>query len=146
MTSKPTRPAPDWRAMPPRQPPAKESGAAVRDADVTWAMLGYLGAIVLGPIVPLVVYLARRRRSQFMRYHAARALNLSLTATLFGVCCLILGGMLALDSITVALVIVLPLMFALWLIMLKYLIRGVIASNRGEPYEVPGWICAPIAK
>jgi len=26
--------------------------------------------------------------------------------------------------------------------MLKYLIRGVIAANRGEEFEVPSWICA----
>ena len=30
----------------------------------------------------------------------------------------------------------------LWLTMLKYLIRGVIAANRGEEFEVPSWICA----
>ena len=35
---------------------------------------------------------------------------------------------------------------ALWLIVLRYLIRGLGAANRGERYEVPGWICAQIAK
>jgi len=28
--------------------------------------------------------------------------------------------------------------------MLRYLIRGAIAANRGERYEVPSWICARI--
>jgi hypothetical protein len=68
--------------------------------------------------------------------------NLSLTVTLYGISCLILGGLLLLDSITVALVIGLTLGFLLWLTMLKYLIRGVIAANRGEEFEVPSWICA----
>jgi len=131
MTSKPARTA---------------SGQArrVRDTDVTAATFGYLGAIFLGPIVPLVVYLLMGRKSAFMRFHATTAVNLSLTATLYGISCLILGGLLLLDSITVALVIGLTLGFALWLTMLKYLIRGVIAANHVEEFEVPSWICARI--
>jgi hypothetical protein len=32
--------------------------------------------------------------------------------------------------------------FVIWVSMLRYLIRGVMAANRGQRYEVPGWICA----
>ena len=116
----------------------------VPEAEVKSATFGYLGAIFLGPIIPLVIYLLRGRKSAFMRFHATTAVNLSLTATLYGISCLILGGLLLLDSITVALVIGLTLGFALWLTMLKYLIRGVIAANRVEEFEVPSWICARI--
>ena len=59
-------------------------------------------------------------------------------------CCAILGGLLALDNITVALILGLGLTFLLWVTMLRYLIRGVIAANRGEKNEIPGWICARI--
>jgi uncharacterized Tic20 family protein len=125
--------------------PASQGGPEqVGDGDVTSATLGYLGAIVLGPVIPLVVYALRARRSPFMRYHAATAVNLSLTGLLYALCCLILGGLLLLDSITVALVVVLFVGFVIWVSMLRYLIRGVIAANRGERYEVPGWICARI--
>ena len=125
--------------------PASQAGLArARDGDVTSATFGYLGAIVLGPVVPLVVYAVRSRRSPFMRYHAATALNLSLTAALYGVCCLILGGLLALDSITVALVVALPVGLVIWASMLRYLIRGAISANRGERCEMPDWICAHI--
>jgi len=58
------------------------------DSDMVSATFGYLGALVLGPVIPLAVYLLRSRRSPFMRYHAAAALNLSLTAALYGLCCL----------------------------------------------------------
>ncbi len=116
----------------------------VRDGDITLATLGYLGAIVLGPVVPLAVYALRARRSPFMRYHAAVAVNLSLTGALYAVCCLILGGLLMLDSITVALMVALPVAFLIWVSMLRYLIRGVAAANHGEKYEVPAWICAHI--
>jgi uncharacterized Tic20 family protein len=114
------------------------------DGDIMPATFGYLGAIVLGPLIPLAIYAARSRRSAFLRYHAATAVNLSLTATLYGLCCLILGGLLALDSITVALIVALPVGLVIWASMLRYLIRGAISANRGERGEVPDWICARI--
>ncbi len=126
------------------KPASQADLVRVRDGDVTSATFGYLGAIVLGPVIPLAVYAARSRRSPFMRYHAATAVNLSLTAALYGLCCLILGGLLLLDSITVALVVALPVGLMVWASMLRYLIRGVISANRGERCEMPGWICAHI--
>ena len=126
------------------KPASQADLARVQDGDETWATFGYLGAIVLGPVIPLIVYAVRARRSSFMRYHAVTAVNLSLTATLYGLCCLILGGLLALDSITVALVVALPVGLAIWASMLRYLIRGVISASRGERGEMPDWICAHI--
>jgi hypothetical protein len=70
--------------------------------------------------------------------------NLSVTCILYALCCAIIGGLLALDSVAVALVIALPIGFVLWVTMLRYLIRGVIAANRGEKNEIPRWICATI--
>jgi len=115
-------------------------------AEAQPAMFGYLAAIFLGPLIPLVMYLIGRRRSPFRRFHAATALNLSLTGLLYALCCLILAGLLLLDSVTVALVVAIPVALIIWLTMLKYLIRGIGAANRGERYEVPAWICAQIAK
>ena len=114
------------------------------DSDIRLATFGYLGAIVLGPVIPLVVYAARSRRSPFMRYHAATAVNLSLTAALYGLCCLILGGLLVLDSITAALIVAVPVGLVIWASMLRYLIRGAISASRGERGEMPDWICAHI--
>jgi uncharacterized Tic20 family protein len=110
------------------------------------AMLGYLGAIFLGPLIPLVMYMIGRRRSPYRQFHAAMAFNLSFTGLLYGLCCLILCGLLLLDSLTVALVVTIPLAFGLWLTVLKYLIRGIGAAHRGQQYDVPAWICAQIAK
>ncbi|MGH3197684.1 MAG: DUF4870 domain-containing protein [Streptosporangiaceae bacterium] len=127
--------------------PASEGGPGrIRDGDMTSATFGYLGAIFLGPVIPLIVYALRARRSPFMRYHAATAVNLSLTGTLYGLCCLILGGLLLLDSIAVALLVVLPVGFVIWVSMLRHLIRGVVAANRGERHEAPSWICAQIVR
>jgi len=114
------------------------------DGDTMSATFGYLGAIFLGPVIPLAVYALRSRRSPFIRYHAAAAVNLSLTAVLYGLCCLILGGLLLLDSVTVALIVALPVALLIWVATLRYLIRGAVAANRGERSEAPDWICAHI--
>ena len=126
------------------KPASQADLARVADGDATSATFGYLGAIFLGPVIPLAVYVLRSRRSAFMRYHATTALNLSLTAALYGLCCLILGGLLLLDSVTVALVVALPVGLVIWISALRYLIRGAIAANRGERSEAPDWICAHI--
>ena len=123
---------------------SKAASEGVRDGDMTSATFGYLGAIILGPVIPLIVYGLRARRSPFMRYHAATAVNLSLTGLLYGLCCVILGGLLLLDSLAVALIVVLPVAFVIWVSMLRHLIRGVVAANRDERYEMPNWICAHI--
>jgi uncharacterized Tic20 family protein len=141
MTSKP---APDGGRV--RDGEVTPDGGRVRDSEVTLATFGYLGAIFLGPVIPLIVYALRARRSPFLRYHAATAVNLSISGALYALCCLILGGVLLLDSITVALIVVLPIGFAIWASVLRYLIRGVIAANRGERNEVPSWICARILR
>jgi hypothetical protein len=126
------------------QPNRRPEVQAVRDSEVTLATLGYLGAAFTGPVIPLGVYLLGGRISPFTRYHAAMALNQSLTGLLYAVCCLILGGVLALDSPGTALVIAIPIALALWLTTLRYLIRGIAAANRGVPNVAPAWICARI--
>ena len=161
MTSMPARPGPgpeSARSQPARGPGPEPrlvgrqpgGGAGLRPRipldEAKPAMFGYLAAIFLGPLIPLVMYLIARRRSPFRRFHAATSLNLSLTGLLYALCCLILCGMLLLDSLTVALAVVIPIAFGIWLSVLKYLIRGIGAAHAGERYEVPAWICAQIAK
>ena len=157
MTSKPAQPEPGPRfarsrsardPRPARSQPGSAPSLAPRIplAEARPAMFGYLAAIFLGPPIPLVMYMIGRRRSPFRRFHAATALNLSITGLLYALCCLILGGMLLLDSLTAALVVVIPVALVIWLSALKHLIRGIGAAHRGERYEPPAWICAQIAK
>ena len=139
----PQSPRPDWSAA--QQPGAGQSGETrVRDADVTSVAFAYLGAIFLGPVIPLIVYASTARRSPFLRWHAATAVNLSLSCLVYGLCCVILGGLLALDSVVAAIIIAVPLLLAVWLVTLRYLLRGAAAANRGERYDIPSWICARI--
>ena len=111
-----------------------------------WATFSYLGSIFLWLLAPLVIYVAWRNASGFVRSHAAQAFNLTLTGTLFALSCVIVGALLALDTATVALAVMVPLLSALWIAVMAYLIRAAIAASRGEFYEIPAWLCVPMLK
>jgi hypothetical protein len=53
--------------------------------------------------------------------------------------------MLLLDTLTVALVATIPIAAWLWFSVLRQLVRGSSAANRGECYDPRAWICAKIA-
>jgi len=110
------------------------------------AMLCYLGVPFLGPVLPLAVYLAKKRSSGFIRFHAAQALSLWTTALLYTVCVLVLGGMLALDSLNLGLVVGAPLAALLWLAVLGYVVRAASRAYRGSYYRIPSWLCATIVR
>jgi uncharacterized protein len=108
------------------------------------AMLCYVGVPFLGPLVPLAVYLIRKHSSGFVRFHSAQALSLSITALLYTICVLILGGMLALDSLNLALIIAVPVAALLWLTILGFVVRAASRVYRGSYYRIPSWLCATI--
>ena len=128
----------------PREP-ASHAGP-VEPGDERLATLSYLSVPFLGPLVPLFVYLAKMRSSAYVRIQSVQALNLSITALIYTFCALILGAMLALDSVTVALSFVVPLAVALWLGTLIYVIRAASRASRGEYFRIPAWLCATILR
>jgi uncharacterized Tic20 family protein len=125
--------------------PAGGAGPA-GPGDERLATLSYLSVPFLGPLVPLFVYLARKRSSAFVRRQSVQALNLSITTLIYTFCALILGTMLALDSITVALIIVVPLFVLLWLITLSYVILAASRAGRGDYFRIPAWLCATLLR
>jgi uncharacterized protein len=128
-------------------PVAEPAGPPAADLnDHRLAMLSYLGVPFLGPVIPLVIYLIKKRASAFVRYHSAQALNLSITALLYTVCILILGTMLSLDSIVFALIVGVTLAVVLWLATLAYVILAGSRANRGGYYRIPAWLCATMVR
>ena len=112
------------------------------------AMISYVGAIVLGlillgQIVPLVVYLSRRHASPFTRFHAAQALNVTLTFPIYAFSAALAGVMLALGSRVAALAVMIPIAAIGWAITARHLVRGASAADHGEIVEIPHWICSP---
>ena len=104
------------------------------------AMLAYLGVPFTLFLLPLAVYLASVRGQDFARWHAGQALNASVTAILYSVCCLIAGAMLALDSLQVATFTAVPLLVVLWVSVLVTVVRAAGSASRGELTEIPRWL------
>jgi uncharacterized Tic20 family protein len=115
-------------------------------AGAQWAMLAYLTVPFFGFLVPLAVYLMSRRRSQWLRAHAAQAVNVWLTGILYGLSALIIGAVLTLDSTHVALAVVVPLVIALWLTTVAFLVRAAGRARRGQTYTFPRWLCTPMVR
>ena len=130
---------PDLAPLSDGDPVSRSDGAAAR-----WAMLGYLTVPLFGFVVPLLVYLRTLRGSGWSRAHAAQALNLWITAVLYGLSAVIMGTMLALDSPQIALLVFGPLVAVLWLVMLTYLVRAATAASQGLPCTLPRWLCSPL--
>jgi uncharacterized membrane protein len=120
--------------------------AVMRDGDGAghdelWATVSYAAAVVTWLIAPLAVYLIGGRRSKFVRQHAAQAVGLTLTVTVFAISGAIIGGLLSLDSARDALYVMGPVCFVFLLTVLWYLVRAARAASRGEFYRLPAWLC-----
>ncbi len=115
--------------------------------DVTWALMGYLGQFAIGFIAPLVVYLARKDRSPFVRFHGAQALNLTLTYTIGTFATLlfvVIGGTSGLGAYV--LVFGVPLFLAFAVVHVVFLIIASIRANRREAYRIPAIACWPMIR
>jgi hypothetical protein len=140
-------PAPAGPAAPGAVPYMASSPARAAVAPgARWAMLGYLTVPFFGFLVPLAIYLTSLRRSRWLRAHAAQAVNVWLTVILYELSAAIIGAMLVLDSPRVALTVVVPLVAALWLTTLAFLVRAAAAAYRGRPYTFPRWLCTPLVR
>jgi uncharacterized Tic20 family protein len=128
------------------QPRRRLPHGSATQAEETLSAAAYLGAIVLGPLAPLAVYLARRRTSWYVRWHAAQALNVSLTGLLYAVSGAIIGVLLSFDSATAALIVMGPVALAGWVVIVVYLVRGAVNASRGDMHSIPAWICSPLIK
>jgi uncharacterized protein len=128
------------------QAPPAAGPAARNNSEELLAVVGYLGVIFFAFLPALVIFLLTRRSSAYLRFHAARAVNLSVTLILFNLSACIVGLMLALDTVVLSLSVALPLATALWLTAAGYLVRTALAAARGEDYDPPAWLCVQVLR
>jgi len=114
--------------------------------DRTWALLSYVLALVASIIAPLVIYLVKMNESRFVRFHAAQALNMGITAIIESVGILIVGILLAVITHILGILLMLLAFLALGIAHLVYLIMGAVKSNQGELFRVPTIICFRMVK
>ena len=113
----------------------------VTSDDQTLAMLSYILALVASIIAPLVIYLVKMNGSRYVRFHAAQALNLGITAIIESVGILIVGILLAAITHGFGILLMVLAFLALGIAHLVYLILGAVRAYHGEPFRVPTIIC-----
>jgi uncharacterized Tic20 family protein len=92
-----------------------------------WAMLGHVGAILIGFIAPLITWLVFRERSAFVDDQGKESLNFQITVVIAYV----------VASVLAVLLIGFLLYPIIWLASLVLCIMAGIAANRGERYRYP---------
>ncbi|MCW2915392.1 MAG: hypothetical protein JWN52_3460 [Actinomycetia bacterium] len=132
---------PRWGYGPPGNPQYPQHGQPTGD-DTTMALFCYVGALLGGFIVPLILYLIKKDQSRFVRFHAAQALNYALTQmiVLLAVIIPLIVAAIALRQPAVA-VLIAPVWLYELISPYVWMILGAIRSNRGEWYTLPKWTC-----
>jgi uncharacterized Tic20 family protein len=101
--------------------------------DRMWAMAAHLSAFVghfipFGHILgPLVIWLVKRETSWFVADQAKEALNAQISVTIYA----FVGALLVLVLIGI------PLLLALWLADIIFVIVAALAANEGKLYRYP---------
>ena len=98
--------------------------------DRTIALLTHLSGIVLGFIVPLIIWLINKDKPEksFVTDQAKEALNFQITVTIAGFAVAIIS------VVTLGLGAILYLAFVVAIV---FQIMGAVAANRGEAYRYP---------
>ncbi|GHE28783.1 hypothetical protein GCM10017673_34120 [Streptosporangium violaceochromogenes] len=107
--------------------PAGMYGPRPGSDDATMAMLAHLLGLLTSFIGPLVLYLAKKDESPYVRAQAAEALNFQLTLMI----AYIVSWVLAFVLIGILLVLV------IWVGSTILMIIAAVAANRGEAYRYP---------
>jgi len=103
-------------------------GAPLSDADQRlWAMLSHIGAIVLGFIAPLVIWLIYKGRGQFVEEQAKESLNFQILVAI----AYVIGTVTSVIGIGF---IIIPVV---WVAALVFEIIAGLAANKGEAYRYP---------
>lgn len=108
--------------------PLTDTPAAPKGNDKIWSMLSHLSALLgVGIVLPLVVYLAMRKESEYVANNAREALNFHLSVLIYALCCIPL----------VFILIGIPLLMILGLGSLIFAIIATIKASDGQCYRYP---------
>ena len=93
-----------------------------------WSILSHLSAFLGVPfILPLVVYLAMRKESEYVAANAREALNFHISVLIYGICCVPL----------VLVLIGIPLLILLGITSLVLAIVAAVKAGDGGTYHYP---------
>ena len=99
-----------------------------KGSDKIWSMLSHLSAFFgVGIILPLVVYLAMRKESEYVACNAREALNFHISLFIYAICCIPL----------IFILIGIPLLIAIGLGSLVLSILAAVKASDGGCYHYP---------
>jgi len=105
-----------------------DAALAPKGSDKIWSMLSHLSALLgVGFVLPLVVYLAMRKESEYVATNAREALNFHISVLIYAVCCIPL----------VFILVGVPLLLVLGLGSLVLAIIATIKAYDGQCYRYP---------
>src|SRR6266536_3957494 len=105
--------------------PTTNAPRAPKGSDKIWSMLRHISALLgVGFVLPLVVYLAMRKESEYVAANAREALNFHISVLIYAVCCIPL----------VFILIGIPLLIVLGLGSLVLAIIATIKASDGQCY------------
>ena len=108
--------------------PSIPSAPAASGNDKIWSMLCHISTFLgVGFVLPLIVYLAMKEDSHYVRSNAREALNFHISLLIYGICCIPL----------IFVVIGIPLLVLLGIGSLVLSIVGAIRASNGETYHYP---------
>lgn len=108
--------------------PLTDAPLAHKGSDKIWSMLSHLSALLgVGFVLPLVVYLAMRRESEYVAANAREALNFHISVLIYSLCCIPL----------VFVLIGVPLLIVLGLGSLVLAIIATVKASDGLCYRYP---------
>jgi uncharacterized protein len=96
--------------------------------DKIWSMFSHLSALIgIGIILPLVVYLAMRKESEYVAQNAKEALNFHISIYIYALCCIPLAFI----------IIGIPLLIILGLASIILAIVATVKASDGGCYRYP---------
>jgi uncharacterized Tic20 family protein len=108
--------------------PLTNATLAPKGSDKLWSMLSHLSALLgVGFLLPLVVYLAMRKESEYVATNAREALNFHITVLIYGLCCIPL----------VFILIGIPMLIVLGLGAFVFAIIATVKASDGQCYRYP---------
>lgn len=116
---------------------------AISSDERLWAMLAHLSGllgwvIAIGQyLVPLIIFLVYRERSRFVAYHAMQQLLFQLFLLAVCIALAIAGVVMWVITCGFGLVLVIPLLLALAIYALVYIIWAAIEAYNGKWFRIP---------
>ena len=126
-----------YGAQGPQGPAGPQPGTTTQE-ERTWALASHIGSIVgawvaMAFLVPLAVLLIKGKDSGFVRHHAVESLNFQLSMLIY----LFAGVLLALVTLGVGLIVVVPAGIVLGVLWLVFVVVATLKASNGESYRYP---------